>query len=450
MGFQQGLSGLTAAATNLEVIGNNIANANTIGAKASRAEFADLYASAVGGGSSMGIGTRLAAVSQNHTQGSITTTGNNLDLALNGQGYFLLKDTAASTQATGAAASMTLSRNGQFKANSDGFLVNNNGLRLQGYLADATGTISAGGTPSDLKVPDSFIDPNASSAVDITMNLNPSDTSRNTIAFDAKDGKSFNYSTSFVAYDEQGQSTEMGLFFRKSDADVWDVFVTANGEVIGSGAANDPMTPMHRFKFSSADGTRDPVRVDDGGNLITDANGVAEPAVLTVDAADINTPLNTTGNPVGLNYRFAEIAIDLTEATQISGDYMVNAITQDGFAKGVITGYGFDKQGLLSAQYSNGEKRTVGQLAIRTVRNPQGLEPQGGNGWMETRNSGSSADGVPGGEGIGEIVTGALEESNVDLTAELVSLITAQRTYQANAQTIKTQDQVLQSFINMR
>jgi flagellar hook protein FlgE len=445
MGFQQGLSGLTAAATNLEVIGNNIANANTIGAKASRAEFADLYASAVGGGSSMGIGTRLAAVSQNHTQGSITTTGNNLDLALNGQGYFLLKDTAASTQATGAAASMTLSRNGQFKANSDGFLVNNNGLRLQGYLADATGTISAGGTPSDLKVPDSFIDPNASSSVDITMNLNPSDTSRSAIAFDAKDGKSFNYSTSFVAYDEQGQSTEMGLFFRKSEADVWDVFVTANGEVIGTGATNTPMTPMHRFKFSSADGARDPLIVD-----APDPTDIGKPAVLRISATDINTPLNAAGQAAGLNYRFAEVAIDLTEATQISGDYMVNAIAQDGFAKGVITGYGFDKQGLLSAQYSNGEKRTVGQLAIRSVRNPQGLEPQGGNGWMETRNSGSSADGVPGGEGIGEIVTGALEESNVDLTAELVSLITAQRTYQANAQTIKTQDQVLQSFINMR
>ena len=447
MGFQQGLSGLTAAATNLEVIGNNIANANTVGAKSSRAEFSDMYASAVGGGPSMGIGTRLATVSQNHTQGSITTTGNNLDLALNGPGYFLLKEAGAQSQASSAASSLTLSRNGQFKADSAGYIVNNNGMRVQGYLADESGVVAAGGSPGDLTVPKGTIDPQATAVVSLGLNLNPADSVPKTTPFDQTDGTSFNYSTSYVVYDDLGQSAEINVYFVKTTANEWEVHATANG--------------------TQVDLMGDLTTIPDGTNgaafqaiqFPTDAspNPASPPRKIALDFVSLNAALADSTN--GLAYQFGgvptgslsrQLVMDLSTATQLSGDYSVTDLSQDGFPKGVITGYGFDKQGVLSAQYSNGEKRVVGQVVLRNVRNPQGLEPQGGNGWQETRNSGSSTDGVPGDEGLGELVTGALEESNVDVTAELVNLITAQRTYQANAQTIKTQDQVLQTFINMR
>lgn len=432
MSFQQGLSGLSAAAKNLEVIGNNIANANTIGSKSSRAEFSDLYATAVGGGGSVGIGTSLAAVTQDHTQGSITTTGSNLDLAINGNGYFQVREPAG-TDGAETSVDVLYSRNGQFKSDRDGYIVNNAGMRLLGYPADDTGNIRRGQL-SEFRVPDTRLPQKLTTEVNVDFNLNAADTVRSAASFDQADGASFNYSASVKVYDEGGQSVELGYYFRKSAANSWEVYVTANGSNVPAVAAGTPPTAAGTILFPNADGS-----------------GPPDPATLTISAADLAATLNTADNTAaGLAYVFSDINLDLTGATQRAGDYAITTVTQDGYGVGTLSGYAFDKEGLLTARYTNGESRQTGQLALASFRNPQGLQPTGGNSWKESRDSGVKSIDVPGSGNLGELVAGALEESNVDLTAELVSLITAQRTYQANAQTIKTQDQITQTFLNMR
>jgi flagellar hook protein FlgE len=432
MSFQQGLSGLSAAAKNLEVIGNNISNANTIGAKSSRAEFSDLYATAVGGGGSVGIGTSLAAVTQDHTQGSITTTGSNLDLAINGNGYFQVREPAG-TDGAETTVDVLYSRNGQFKSDRDGYIVNNAGLRLLGYPADDTGNIRRGQL-AEFRVPDVRLPQKLTTEVNVDFNLNAADTVRSAANFDQADGASFNYSASVKVYDEGGQSVELGYYFRKSAPNEWEVYVTANGSNVPAAAPGTPPTAVGTIQFPNADGS-----------------GPPNPATLVISAADLAATLNTADSTAaGLEYAFSDINLDLSGATQRAGDYAITTVTQDGYGVGTLNGFSFDKDGILTARYTNGELRQTGQLALASFRNPQGLQPAGGNSWMESRDSGVKSIDVPGSGNLGEIVAGALEESNVDLTAELVNLITAQRTYQANAQTIKTQDQVTQTFLNMR
>jgi flagellar hook protein FlgE len=437
MSFQQGLSGLSSAAANLEVIANNISNSNTVGAKSSRAEFSDLYAEAAGGQRSTGIGSSLAAVTQDHTQGSISTTGRSLDLAINGDGYFQI---SVQTQAEGGEAQSTTlySRNGQFKTDKDGWIVNNEGARLMGFGADETGSIRKGQL-QELKIPDARLAQKTTSEMALELNLDASDTVRPAAAFSQTDGDSFNYSTSMRLYDAAGQSVEVSTYFRKTAASEWEVYVTANGNnVPATGEALDVIT------FESADGSGPPLKL--GATA-----GDADQAILTVTAADINDALNTDdATAEGLRYEFGDVSLDLSGANQQAGDYAISAASQDGYAVGTLSGFSFDKAGILTARYTNGESRATGQLAIASFRNPQGLQSVGGNAWQETSNVGTKTIDVPGTGNLGDIVPGAVEESNVDLTAELVNLITAQRAYQANAQSIKTQDQVTQTFLNMR
>ena len=221
MSFQQGLSGLSAASKNLEVIGNNISNANTIGAKSSRAEFSDLYASAVGGGGSVGIGTRVSAITQDHTQGSITTTGNNLDLAINGSGYFQLADPNAE-----GASNALYSRNGQFKSDRSGNIINNEGLRLLGYRAE-DGVIKIGGKPVPLTVPDPVLAPEPSTRVNVQMNLDGGARMPEKQPFSPTDGLTYNYSSSTRVFDKAGRSVELEYYFLKgADAGQWEVRFT--------------------------------------------------------------------------------------------------------------------------------------------------------------------------------------------------------------------------------
>ena len=448
MSFQQGLSGLSAAAKNLEVIGNNISNANTIGAKSSRAEFSDMYASAVGGSGGVGIGSRLAAVTQDHTQGSITTTGSNLDLAINGKGYFQVQDTSVSSgTAGGGEISVLYARNGQFKSDRDGYIINNDGMRLLGYPADGTGTIRSGQLDA-LKIPDARIQQNPTQRVDLALNLDAADPQKSTAAFDPKEGGSFNYSTSFNLVDKAGKDVQLSLYFRKSAAEKWDVFATANGVPV-QGAAGAQIGALDFT--ASADGAGPPTVARYTG---APAPGDATRPQLTIDGAALAAALNDAtlnkAKPAGVDYAFENVSVDLGGATQRAGDYLVGSIKQDGYPVGTLSSFNFDKAGVLTARYSNGQVRQTAQLALATFRNPQGLAPAGGNAWAESKDSGAKSMNVPGTGATGEIMAGALEESNVDVTAELVSLITAQRTYQANAQSIKTQDQVMQSFVNMR
>jgi flagellar hook protein FlgE len=441
MSFQQGLSGLNAASRNLEVIGNNVANANTFGAKSSRAEFADIYAAAMNGAgaSSIGIGTNLTTVAQQFTQGNITTTGNSLDLAINGAGFFEVSDGRNPVMYT---------RNGQFKLDRDGYLVNNQQQKLLGYAADGTGIIQPG-QAVPLQLPTAGIDPQATSTIRMEMNLDArlgrtaptsAEIAGGTPPIVLNDPTTYNNATSMAVYDSKGQDVALTYYFQKGETvttapvlptdppigtTTWNVFITANGT---------PVNP-------DADGLPTPIQI------VFPPNGGTPTSPLSPIAIDIPASTNNAGADT---LEIADVMLDLTNATQFGSSFSVTDQSQNGYAPGQLSGIAIENNGIVTARYSNGQTKPAGQIEIATFRNPQGLAPMGGNNWARTYASGDPIVGTPGGGNLGVLQAGALEESNVDLTAELVNMITAQRVYQANAQTIKTQDTVMQTLVNLR
>ena len=420
MGFQQGLSGLAAASASLDVIGNNIANANTYGAKTSRAEFADMYANAVSGTSSaIGIGTKVAAVAQQFTQGTITTTDNPLDVAINGSGFFEVSD---------KSGAISYTRNGEFKTDTSGYIVNDQGQRLMGYPADATGTIIPG-TATALQMPTAGLTPVVTSTISMQMNLDATQAvtvpaAGAPIVF--SDPSTYNNATSQTVYDAKGQSVALTYYFQKASTDTWNVYVAANGTPIATDAGGNP-SPSTTITFP--------------------ANGGTPTAPVGTVALNIPSVTNSVG---ATTVPISGIALDVSGATQYGSAFGVTALNQNGYAAGSLTGVSFESNGVITATYSNGQTKPAGQLEIATFANPQGLQPTGGNAWVQTAASGGPVVGVPGSGNLGVLQAGALEESNVDLTGELVNMITAQRDYQANAQTIKTEDQIMQTIVNLR
>ncbi len=420
MGFQQGLSGLNATAKSLEVIGNNIANSATYGAKAARAEFSDVYAAALNGAgaSAIGIGVNLTAVSQQFTQGNIMTTDNPMDLAINGAGFF---------QVTDGNSPVSYTRNGQFKVDRDGFIVNNSLQKLLGYPASGTGIIQPG-TAVPLQLPTSGIDPQTTANIMLEMNLD----SRLGVTAPAvaplinfSDPATYNNATSMTVYDDKGQDIALTYYFQKSATDTWNVFVTANGTTVG-GTALAP-TPVTTISFP--------------------ANGSAPTSPAGAVALNIPASTNAAG---AATLAIPGVQLDLTTASQFGTNFGVTNMTQDGYAPGQLNSITVENNGIVMARYSNGQSKPAGQVEIANFRNPQGLQPLGDNGWGRTFSSGDPVLGTPGNGNLGVLQSGALEESNVDLTGELVNMITAQRTYQANAQSIKTEDQIMQTLVNMR
>jgi flagellar hook protein FlgE len=417
MSFQQGLSGLNASSKNLEVIGNNVANANTYGAKSSRAEFADMYASAISG-SNIGIGVNLQAVTQQFTQGNISTTTSSLDLAINGNGFFEVSN-----------GNQTLyTRNGQFQADKDGYLVTDAGLKLVGYPASIDGTIQPGAAVP-LQLPTAGVAPNPTSKITVDMNLDARKAvtlPATTPQIDFSDATTYNDATSVTVFDAKGQDVALTYYFQKSATDTWNVYATANGTSVSVDASGNPL-PVTTIAFPSNGGTP------------TSPTGTV--------AIDIPSTTNAAG---ATTLAISGVALDVTGATQYGSTFGVTSMSQDGYAAGQLTSVSIEKDGIVTATYSNGQSKPAGQLELATFRNPQGLNPLGGNLWARSYASGDPTVGTPGSGNFGALQAGALEESNVDLTAELVDMITAQRVYQANAQTIKTQDQVLQTLVNLR
>ncbi|WP_342619016.1 flagellar hook protein FlgE [Rhodoferax sp. GW822-FHT02A01] len=409
MSFQTGLSGLNASSQSLDVIGNNIANANTIGMKSSRAEFADLVASTIGAGGanvSPGIGTAVGAISQQFTQGNVSITGNSLDIAINGSGFFQL------TKPDGTTA---YSRNGQFKLDKDGNIVTNTGANLMGYPTDTTGAATST-TPQKLALPTgASIPAKVTGTITAEMNLD----ARAPIA--SATTAPGQYGTSVVAYDTQGNQVPLSLYFVKSANNTWSGYtdLTAAQTAITSA---DYSTANATLVFSTT------------GTLIS-------PTAAT--SITLNSPYNGIGN--------FNVQLDLTKATQYGTDFAVSNLTQDGYTAGNFTGLSIDSKGVITTTYSNGQTmKNGGMVALANFRNTQGLTPTGGGEYTETFKSGQAQLGKPTIGNYGELRSGALEESNVDLTAELVNMMTAQRAYQANAQTIKTQDQIMSTLVNLR
>jgi flagellar hook protein FlgE len=420
MGFQQGLSGLSASSKNLEVIGNNIANANTIGAKASRAEFGDMYSAALNGSgaATVGIGVNVQAVTQQFTQGNISTTSNPLDLAINGNGFFEVNN----------GTQTFYTRNGQFEANKDGFLTTNQGLKLMGYPADLKGVILPGAAVP-LQLPTGGLAPNVTSKNSIEMNLD----SRKAVTLptgtpkiDFTNAATYNDASSVTVYDAKGQDVALTYYFQKAATDTWNVYATANGTSVKVDAAGNPL-PVTSISYPP------------NGGLPTAPTGAV--------SIDIPSTTNATG---GTTLPITGVALDVTQSTQYGTGFGVTAMVQDGFAAGQLSSLSIEKSGILMATYSNGQSKPAGQIELASFRNPQGLKPMGGNLWSRSSASGDPTVGVPDSGNLGVLQAGALEESNTDLTGELVNMITAQRVYQANAQTIKTQDQVLQTLVNLR
>ncbi|HSI59030.1 MAG TPA: flagellar hook protein FlgE [Ideonella sp.] len=415
--FQQGLSGLNASASNLEVIGNNIANSSTYGAKSSRAEFADMYANALNGAGSftIGIGVTLSTVAQQFSQGSINATDNSMDLAINGGGFFQLSDERNPPM---------YSRNGQFKVNDDGYIVNNDGLKLLGYAADNQGTIQPGLTVP-LRLPTAGINPAQTTSIDLEFNLDSrlATTGTTPATIDFSDADTFNKVHSQTAYDAKGQPVALAYYFQKTATDTWNVYATANGATV-AGTEADPQ-PLTTLTF--------------------DSNGMNP----TPSAVALNIPASV--NSAGAEtLAISNIDLDFGSSTQNGATFSVTDENQDGYAPGTLSGIVFEKNGVITARYSNGESKAAGQLELATFRNMQGLQPVGGNSWLPTYMSGDPIVGQPASGNLGSLQAGALEESNVDLTGELVNMITAQRNYQANAQTIKTMDQIMQTLVNLR
>ena len=421
MSFQQGLSGLNATSKNLEVIGHNVANSGTIGAKTSRAEFADMYATALNGSSStnVGIGVNLAAVTQQFTQGNITATGNAMDLAINGNGFF---------QIEAPSGQVAYTRNGQFQVDRDGFIINAQKHKLMGYPADATGVIQPGQAQA-MQLPTGGIKPKPTS--EITMELNLDARVASTLPasgppINLSDAKTYNNATTLTLFDDKGQDVAVTYYFQKAATDTWNVYVTANGTPLATDVNGAPAAST-TINFPP-----------NGGTPVAPVGPVLLNIPASTNAAGATT-LPITG-----------VELDLSGATQYGSNFGVTNLAQDGYAPGQLVGIGFENNGVVTARYSNGQTKAAGQIELANFRNPQGLQPLGGNGWARTFASGDPRVGVPGDANSGVLQASALEESNVDLTAELVNMIVAQRVYQANAQTIKTQDQVLQTLVNLR
>ncbi len=411
MGFQHGLSGLNAASKNLDVIGHNIANSGTTGFKSSRTDFAEMIASAIGSasGATTGIGVNVASVSQQFTQGTINRTGNSLDLAINGDGFFSVR------LPDGSAA---YTRSGNFQLDKAGNMVTIDGANVMGYPIDPTTGKTSSTTLQPLKYPTG--QPIAAKATtEILAALNLDARAENAAGDPAATPPipatpRATYGTSLEVYDSQGMPTPVSLYFEKGAGNTWNVYTSL-----------DPAAPVA--------GT---LTFDTSGKLLS-----GSPLALTIPAADLPNP-----NPVP----DLVLNIDLGGVSQFGSDFAVSKLNQNGYAAGELSSINVSPDGTVMATYSNGVTRAESQLALAKFSNTQGLSAIGGNNWVATPDSGPPVMGTARSGNFGSLQAGALEDSNVDLTAELVNMMGAQRAYQANAQTIKTQDQVFSTLVNLR
>jgi len=407
MAFNIALTGLNAASTELSVTANNIANANTTGFKESRAQFADFFLSNPYGVSqtAVGGGVRVSRVAQQFAQGAINITNNSLDLAISGSGFFTLNANGATVY----------SRAGAFSTNRDGFIVNDEGARLQVYppIVGGTGGYNTASL-SDVRLSTTDNPPQPTSRVGIGVNLPANATAPVTTPFSATDPTSYTNTTSLTIYDSLGTAHAANFYFVKNATpNTWDVYAQIDGTPVGGANA---------------------VTFNSDGTLATPAGA----GTLTLPA------YNGTNGSSPLN-----LALDVNELTQFGDNFSVNSLTSDGYTTGRLTGIEVTQEGVVQARFTNGQATPLGQVALTTFANPQSLQQVGDTNWGETFASGPAIRGQANSSNFGFIQSGALESSNVDISAQLVNLITAQRGFQANAQVIQTANEVTQTIIQI-
>ncbi|MEI8656101.1 flagellar hook protein FlgE [Vibrio sp. Hal054] len=396
MSFNIALSGLDATNTELNTISHNIANASTYGFKGARTEFAAVYNGLQPGG------VEVAATSQDFdTNGSVTNTGRAMDLAINGGGFFVTQDSAGQIQYT---------RSGVFGTDKNNNVVSNTGAALQGYSVDANNTLMSGSV-GDIKIRTSSLAAKATDSLEFVSNFNASAgvIDQAVYPFDVTDPNSFNSSYTSKVYDSLGNSHTVTQYFTKTADNTWEVNVQVDGSA----------TPV----------TTQAVTFNTDGTLLspTGSYNVAFPAA-------------------GANAM--SIDISMTGSTQFGAEFSVSTNNPNGYTSGELSGVRIEDNGMVYATYTNGESQLQGQVVLANFANPQGLAKVSGTAWTQSFSSGAPIIGVPGTGTLGDLSAGALEGSNVDLTGELVSLMTAQRNYQANAKTISTEDKLTQALFN--
>ena len=401
MAFSQAVSGLNAAATNLDVIGNNIANSATYGFKSGTASFADMFA-----GSKVGLGVKVAGITQDFTDGTTTNTGRGLDIAISQNGFFRLVD---------SNGSVFYSRNGQFKLDENRNLVNMQGLQLTGYPAAGTPpTIQQGANPTNISIPNTLMAAKTTTTAAMQINLNSSDPLPTVKTFDASNADSYNKKGSVTVFDSQGNAHDMSVYFVKTKDNTWLVYTQDSSD------AASKATAATTLEFN--------------------ANGM----LVKGETANITTGAINGAVPATFSLSF------LNSMQQNTGANNIVATTQNGYKPGDLVSYQINDDGTVVGNYSNEQTQLLGQIVLANFANNEGLASEGDNVWSATQASGVALLGTAGTGNFGTLTNGALEASNVDLSKELVNMIVAQRNYQSNAQTIKTQDQILNTLVNLR
>ncbi len=424
MSFGIALSGLNAASNELDVIGNNVANANTTGFKGSTTQFADIFATSNLGTSSnaIGSGVRVSKIAQQFTQGNIGFTNNNLDLAISGQGFFRMNNNG----------SIDYTRAGSFSVDSNGYVVNADSQRLTGYSADASGNIT--GALNDVRLDTSSIAPSATADMGLQLNLDSNSTTFAPYpaapAFNPNDPSTYNNSTSTTVYDSLGNPILATMYYRDTTTpNVWETHLYLQ---------NSAGTQVEAIPTGGVAGQPGTITFSNSGSLLS-----VSPAGSTASSIGYQaTDPGTGGSPMTLN-------LDYAGTTQFGSDFTVNNLSQDGYSTGKLSGVNISPTGVMQANFTNGQSRTLAQIALANFNNPQGLRQLGNTTWSESFDSGPALVGAPGSGSLGQIQSGALEGSNIDLTAQLVEMITAQRNFQANAKVITTNNTITQTIIQM-
>ncbi|NMP32876.1 flagellar hook protein FlgE [Thalassotalea sp. M1531] len=458
MSFNISLSGLNAAQKDLDVTSNNIANVNTTGFKESRAEFVDVYAASLlaGGKTKVGDGVLTADVAQQFAQGSIKFTNNALDLAITGNGFFATIPEIDSLE-------KSYTRAGEFKLNADNFVVNSNGGHLLGFPVNPDGSSSsvALSTAIPIRIPTASGAPQQTAEVDIRMNLPAGNPIIDPLTpFDPTDPLTFDHSTSVTVFDSLGDSHIMTYYFRKAAANEWDMYTAVDGNRVdlqptgtagvGIGSYAPPAAaPALPSAPPLAAGNLSAVRLafSSGGDFVGQYPGTIESVAL---GAGILTNGADPAQTVTVDFNLDTLGPNPNEPTQFASGFEVTALEQDGLAVGRLTGLDIDADGLVRATYSNGTSEPLSRIALVNFANNQGLTQVGGTSWKESLVSGEALAGEAGSGTFGTINSSALEQSNVNLTSELIDLISAQRNFQANSRSLEVDNQLNQTILQIR
>jgi flagellar hook protein FlgE len=431
-----GVSGIKAEGEALGVVGDNISNTNTVGFKAQRAVFQDVLGHSISAGTTSalpGSGVRMADVQQLFTQGSLSNTGVATDLALSGDGFFVMQGNLAGVQGN------FYTRNGQWTIDKEGFITNLDGLKAQGYAALPTGGFAA--AVSSIQVPTAAISPQATTTMTVTANLD-SNAAVPTAAWNAQNpAATSNFSTSISVFDSLGNAHTIDVYFRKTGAGAWEYHALGKAAEVTTpapGAGTDVYTQLGTGTMTfTTSGALQSLTPNPPTMGVTFTGAAAQ--TITADFGNAITP------PVG-----GTAGTGLDGITQFSGASNVSSQQQNGYASGSLSGIGVDGTGVVRGMYTNGQQLAVGQLAIAKFQANESLGRAGNNMWIETRESGNAALGTAGSGGRGAVSSGALEGSNVDLAQQFVDLIAHQRAFEANSKTITTADEMLQTLQNIK